>query len=101
VGSSRGLRCRCAGPTSRYPYPPPRPAGAGAAVTAIVPSLIIALCQAFACIGYLAPASELSEAGNAAREWVPGFLIVEGARTDHRQPAVHHLEGPHDFFPAR
>lgn len=61
-----------------YPYPPPRPASSGAAVTAIVLSLIIALFQAFACIGYIALASEISDAGNAVREWVPGFLIFEG-----------------------
>lgn len=61
-----------------YPYPPPRPASSGTAVTAIVLSLIIALFQAFACIGYIALSSEISDAGNAIREWVPGFLIFEG-----------------------
>ena len=41
-------------------------------------SLIIAFFQVLASIGYLALVSELSEAGNAAREWVPGFLMFEG-----------------------
>lgn len=61
-----------------YPYPPPRPASKGAAGTAIALSFIIAFFQALACLGYIALSSEISDAGNAIREWVPGFLIAEG-----------------------
>jgi len=73
-----------------YPYPPQQPyphqpypqqapvSSSAAAVTTIVLSLIIALFQTFAFIGYLALASELTEAGNAVRAWVPGFLMFEG-----------------------
>jgi hypothetical protein len=66
-------------PHSGQPYPQRAPASSSAAaVTAIALSLIIALFQTFAFIGYLALASELTEAGNAVRAWVPGFLMFEG-----------------------
>ncbi|WP_197377283.1 hypothetical protein [Mycolicibacterium baixiangningiae] len=65
-------------PYPGYPYPPYRPASSGTAITAIVLSMLTALFQGFACIGYVAVAAELTQAGDAAREWVPGFLIFEG-----------------------
>lgn len=66
-------------PYPGHPHPHQAPASSSAAaVTAIVLSLIIALFQTFAFIGYLALASELTEAGNAVRAWVPGFLMFEG-----------------------
>jgi hypothetical protein len=65
-------------PQPGYPVPFHRPAGSGTAVTAIVLSSLIALFQGLAFIGYLALGSELSDEGNAVREWVPGFLYFEG-----------------------
>lgn len=65
-------------PYPGYPPYPPQPVSSGAAITSIALSLLIALLQAFAFIGYLAVASDLSSEGNAIRGWVPTFLVVMG-----------------------
>lgn len=61
-----------------YPPPPQRPPSSGSAVTAIVLGIVIALFQLLASVGYFALSSDLSSAGNAAEDWVPGYLMVNG-----------------------
>lgn len=61
-----------------YQYPPPRRAGGGAAATVIALGFVIAFIQALSCIGHIGYASDLSDDGNAPREWIPGFLYLDG-----------------------
>lgn len=61
-----------------YPYPAAQPAGGGTAVTTIVMSVILALSQSLAALGYFAKSSELSS-GGAREAWVPGFLQFQGS----------------------
>lgn len=65
-------------PYPGYPYPPPRRASGTAAATAIALGFIVAFFQALSCIGHIGYASDLSDAGNAPREWIPGFLFFDG-----------------------
>lgn len=44
----------------------------------MVLGLLLTLFQGLAAIGYFAVASQLSAAGNAARDWMPGYLAFEG-----------------------
>lgn len=44
----------------------------------MVLGLLLTLFQGLAAIGYFAVSSELSAAGNAARDWMPGYLAFEG-----------------------
>jgi hypothetical protein len=61
-----------------YPHPPPRPAGKAAAVMAIGLSFIIAFFDALGCLGYFFLSSEAFEGGDARREWIPDYLLVNG-----------------------
>jgi hypothetical protein len=47
-------------------------------MSAIVISVLVALFQVLASFGYFAIVSELNDAGNAAADWVPGFLMFDG-----------------------